>query len=79
MRVQLLYFDECPNWQLADTRLREALEALGRPIEVAGRCDGVPQGRARRERTDEVMERILAMTGQEWAGEYATRSSGPAT
>lgn len=34
MRVQLLYFDECPNWQLADTRLREALEALGRPIEV---------------------------------------------
>ena len=34
MRVQLLYFDECPNWQLADTLLREALEALGRPIEV---------------------------------------------
>lgn len=52
---------------------------FGRPIEVAGRFDGVPQGRARRELTDEVMERILAMTGQEWAGEYATRSSGPAT
>ena len=34
MHVQLLYFDECPNWQVADARLREALETLGRPIEV---------------------------------------------
>ncbi len=34
MRVQLLYFDDCPNWQVADTRLREALETLGRPVEV---------------------------------------------
>lgn len=35
MRVQLLYVDGCPNWQVADTRLREALETLGRPVEVA--------------------------------------------
>src|SRR5690606_25384814 len=39
---------------------------FGRPIEVAGRFDGVPQGRARRELTDEVMAAILAMSGQEW-------------
>ena len=30
MKVQLLYFDECPNWMDADRRLQEALEVLGR-------------------------------------------------
>lgn len=34
MRVQLLYVDGCPNWQVADTRLRQALEAVGLPVEV---------------------------------------------
>lgn len=47
---------------------------FGEPIHVAGRFDGVPQGRARRELTDEVMARILAMSGQEWAGEYNQRA-----
>ena len=42
-------------------------------IEVDGRFDGVPQGRARRELTDEVMAAILTMSGQEWAGEYNQR------
>jgi hypothetical protein len=28
--VTLLYFDDCPNWQLADQRLREALALAGR-------------------------------------------------
>lgn len=46
---------------------------FGRPIEVTGRFDGVPQGRARRELTDEVMAAILAMSGQEWADEYNQR------
>lgn len=46
---------------------------FGAPIPVAGRFEGVPQGRARRELTDEVMEAILAMSGQEWAGEYNQR------
>lgn len=46
---------------------------FGKPIEVAGRFDDVPQGRARREITDQVMAAILAMTGQEWAGEYNQR------
>lgn len=47
---------------------------FGEPIQVEGRFDGMPQGRARRQLTDEVMQRILAMTGQEWAGEYNQRS-----
>ena len=34
MRLQLLYFDECPYWQVADARLREALEKLGRTVDV---------------------------------------------
>lgn len=29
MRVELLYFDGCPNWQLADERVREALRRTG--------------------------------------------------
>lgn len=30
MRVELLYFDGCPHWEVADGRLREALRSLGR-------------------------------------------------
>jgi hypothetical protein len=30
MRVELLYFDGCPNWHVAADRLAEALRALGR-------------------------------------------------
>lgn len=29
MDVTLLYFDDCPNWQLAEIRLNEALADLG--------------------------------------------------
>ena len=29
MKVQLLYFDGCPNWHETDDRLREALQAVG--------------------------------------------------
>ena len=29
MDVRLLYFDDCPNWRLAEKRLREALAELG--------------------------------------------------
>ena len=28
MRLQLLYFDGCPNWHVADDRLRQALGVL---------------------------------------------------
>lgn len=30
MDVTLLYFDGCPNWQVADERLQEALARAGR-------------------------------------------------
>ena len=46
---------------------------FGAPIEVAGRYDGVPLGRARREVTDQVMAAIQALTGQEEAGVYNER------
>lgn len=48
--------------------------AFGEPIEVAGRYDGVPLGRARREITDEVMRAIQALSGQEEAGIYNERA-----
>jgi hypothetical protein len=34
MPIQLLYFDGCPNWQLTDERLREALGRIGRDDRV---------------------------------------------
>jgi hypothetical protein len=30
MAVSLLYLDDCPNWRIADQRLRRALEVAGR-------------------------------------------------
>jgi 1-acyl-sn-glycerol-3-phosphate acyltransferase len=47
---------------------------FGAPIEVAGRYDGVPLGKARREITDQVMREIQALTGQEEAGIYNDRA-----
>jgi hypothetical protein len=29
MDLRLLYFEDCPNWRLAETRLHEALAAIG--------------------------------------------------
>jgi 1-acyl-sn-glycerol-3-phosphate acyltransferase len=46
---------------------------FGVPIDPAGRYDGVPLGRARRELTDEVMAAIRELTGQEYAGAYNER------
>jgi hypothetical protein len=31
MTVEILHIDECPSWESAEARTREALEALGRP------------------------------------------------
>ena len=47
---------------------------FGKPIEVAGRYDGVPLGKARRELTDEIMRAIQGLTGQEEAGVYNDRA-----
>ncbi len=46
---------------------------FGAPVEVAGRFDGVPTGRARREVTDEIMAAIAHLSGQEPAGVYNER------
>jgi 1-acyl-sn-glycerol-3-phosphate acyltransferase len=46
---------------------------FGEPIQVAGRYDGVPLGRARREVTDEIMAAIQKLSGQEEAGIYNER------
>ena len=48
--------------------------SFGAPIEVAGRFDGVPLGRARREVTDEIMSAIQRLSGQEPAGVYNDRA-----
>ena len=29
MQITLRYFDGCPNWRLAEARVREALAAVG--------------------------------------------------
>jgi 1-acyl-sn-glycerol-3-phosphate acyltransferase len=48
--------------------------SFAEPIQVAGRYDGVPLGKARRELTDEIMTAIQAITGQEEAGIYNERA-----
>ncbi|NGN95592.1 1-acyl-sn-glycerol-3-phosphate acyltransferase [Nocardioides sp. KC13] len=54
-------------------RLAKVSVEFGKPIQVAGRFDGVPLGKARRVITDEVMESIAALSGQEVAGVYNER------
>jgi 1-acyl-sn-glycerol-3-phosphate acyltransferase len=46
---------------------------FGPPLDFAGRYDGMPTGRARREATDEVMTAIQALSGQVEAGVYNER------
>ena len=57
-------------------RLARVTVRFGEPIHVAGRYDGVPPGRARREITDRVMAAIQQLTGQELAGGYNERPPG---
>jgi 1-acyl-sn-glycerol-3-phosphate acyltransferase len=54
-------------------RLAKVTVEFGQPIQVAGRFDGVPLGKARRALTDEVMEAIAALSGQDAAGVYNER------
>ena len=55
-------------------RLAKVRVSFGEPIDFAGRYDGVPAGRARREATDEVMAAIQRLSGQESAGVYNDRA-----
>ena len=54
-------------------RLAKVTVEFGQPIQVAGRFAGVPLGKARRALTDEVMEAIAALSGQDVAGVYNER------
>lgn len=54
-------------------RLARIEVSFGAPIQVAGRFEGVPLGRARRELTDEVMTAVAGLSGQEQAGVYNER------
>ncbi len=56
-------------------RLVKVTVRFGEPLHFAGRFEGVPLGRARREITDEIMRAIHALSGQEEAGVYNERSS----
>jgi hypothetical protein len=49
MRVELFYFDGCPNWAVADERLTEALRTVGR---------GDVRVERRRVRTDDEAEEL---------------------
>jgi 1-acyl-sn-glycerol-3-phosphate acyltransferase len=54
-------------------RLAKVTIRFGEPIHVAGRYEGVPPGRARREITDMVMTEIQRLSGQQTAGVYNER------
>jgi len=60
-------------------RLVRVTVTFGEPIDVRGRYDGVPPGRARREITDRVMTEIQKLTGQEYVPRYAPPRAAPPT
>jgi len=58
-------------------RLAKVTVRFGEPIDFTGRFDGVPPGRARRQATDEIMDAIHALTGQERVEAYNERPFDP--
>lgn len=54
-------------------RVKKFTVEFGEPINVVGRFDGVPAGKARRIVADEIYRGVLALSGQEEAGEYNQR------
>lgn len=54
-------------------RLAKVTVKFGEPIDFSGRYDGVAQGKARRDATDEIMVAIQELTGQREAGRYNDR------
>lgn len=55
-------------------RLVPITVSFGTPLDFAGKYNGVPSGRARREVTDEIMAAIQQLTGQTQAGIYNDRA-----
>ncbi len=62
------------RFHMAGSRVVRVSVSFGAPIHVAGRYDGVPLGRARREVTDQIMAAIQELSGQEPAGVYNERA-----
>jgi 1-acyl-sn-glycerol-3-phosphate acyltransferase len=58
-------------------RLAKVSVTFGEPLDFTQRYAGVPQGRARREVTDEIMDAIAALSGQPRASEYNVIPSEP--
>ena len=58
-------------------KLAKVTVRFGKPVEVT-RFNGIPAGRARRELTDEVMDAIAALTGQERVDAYNEVPGGDA-
>ena len=58
-------------------RLVPVTVRFGEPLRFEGRYDDVPPGLARRRATDEVMEAIAALSGQERADAYNERPADP--
>jgi 1-acyl-sn-glycerol-3-phosphate acyltransferase len=54
-------------------RLAKVSVRFGKPLRFEGAYDGVPQGRARREVTDVIMNAIQELSGQPFAGVYNER------
>ncbi|MFD0684720.1 lysophospholipid acyltransferase family protein [Actinomadura fibrosa] len=50
---------------------------IGAPMDFRGRDEGTPRGRAAREVTDEIMEAIRKLSGQEYVDAYAPRPDDP--
>lgn len=47
MRVVLQYFDGCPNWRVADERLRNALRQVGEQGDIIHQVVDTPEHAAR--------------------------------
>ncbi len=58
-------------------RLAKVSVTFGKPMNFTRRYAGVPQGRARREVTDEIMDAIAALSGQRRASDYNEIPSEP--
>ncbi|CAN5449307.1 lysophospholipid acyltransferase family protein [soil metagenome] len=56
-------------------RVKKFTVEFGTPIDVEGRFAGVPAGKARRAVADEIYQAVLAMGGQDEAGEYNQRQA----
>lgn len=54
-------------------RVRTFTVEFGEPLDFSQRYAGVPAGRARREVADEIYQAVLAMSGQDEAGEFNQR------